>query len=468
MVAGAGVVGASLALSMLKAGYKVYLLDLKAPQPWSADSLDLKVYAVNHKNVEFLRHLGAWDHIASRRVQKYNQLSLYADELPETFFASADIGLDYLGYMVENSALIAGIFQACEAYGDQFKLLLGTDGYQVQSASLETNGLYLVSERRYEIDPTKESWGVAGRSVDAGLTALHQHQIKLEASQGLTQAEFLPAHWNIKFTNGEQMQTSVILAADGANSFWRNQAKIPLDIHNYPTKCMLVEVTGDAQFLGKFQEHTWQKIDPAGPKAYLPMGANHGVLCWYDYPQVIDAFLRLSPEQQASKLLANFPGERVGTQLQVGKAGAFPLSRNRALRYWQGNVLLFGDAAHTVSPLAGQGLNIGLQDVQLFAELMGQNYEDFDRVGYAYAHERFVDNSLMQDFLTVLHHSYISKNPLAKLLTTNLNKIDQLPTVKKLALAYACGDRKLLRSYFNLKMELVNGVAGLVADLKSK
>lgn len=425
------------------------------------------MYAVNNKNVEFLNNLGAWSGIANKHVQVYKSLSLYSDTLEQIEFKASDINLDNLGYMVENAALVEGILEQCKIY-DNFVLLLADQGYQITSAKLEYPGTYYVSEQRFEVNPNLEQWGVAGRAVAGGLAALHQHQLKLDFSQGQSQQRHFPVHWVINFANGQTLKTSVVLAADGANSFWRQQAKIPLDIHNYPTKCMLVEVEGDAEVMFKYQEHTWQKIEQGGPKAWLPMSDSHGVLCWYDYPQVIDNFLNLSPEQQAQELLKNFPADRVGQQLKVLKAGAFALSRNRALRYWQNNVLLFGDAAHTVSPLAGQGLNIGLQDVQLFNELLDAGYTDFDKLAYAYAHERFLDNSLMQDFLTLMHHSYISTNVLAKTFINNLGKIDNLPSLEKLALAYACGDRKLLRSYFNLKAQGIKFAEDFLADLRVK
>lgn len=405
-VAGAGTVGLTTALALLKQGFTVVLHDPTQLPELSSQERDLKLFAVNYTNVQFFKDLGAWKAISALRANPYNTLSLYADGQPETVFTATEVNLDYLGYMIENTALVQGLLQTCQSYPN-FIFLQHTQVISAQKINLQ-----------------EETFSVA-----------NNYKI---ASKDIA--------WQLTFSNGLELITSVVLAADGANSFWRTQAKIGVDTHSYPTKCMLIQVETNPETTEKFAHHTWQFVDTNGPKAWLPESANAGVLCWYDQIRTIDSLQKLTPEQLKQRILDTFPLDRIGTDFTIIKAASFPLARRRAQHYWQANVLLLGDAAHTVSPLAGQGLNLGLLDAQCLSRVFADNtFTTIESRAMAYARERYLDNTIMQEFLSFLHHSYISKSPFAQDIRNMIYRVCAITPLKHYALNYANGDRKLLR-----------------------
>lgn len=409
LIVGAGCVGLATALALLKQGLSVVMYDQVCPAPYQADKLDLKVFAVNHHNVAYLETLGGWQEIAALRANPYQVLTQRIGAAgAETVFSADEIQLPQLGYMVENSALVNGLLKACQAYSN-FYFLAGT-----KEAPLNVEQAKLVLSEPVSV---------------ANATKVNQ----------------VPKHWEIRLSNGLELTTSAVIACDGANSFWRRQAKIPVSIDQYPTKCCLFSVKTNPVHTAAYTHTTWQQVDPAGPKAWLPMAADEGVLCWYDYPEVIDAIVKNGPAALKQRMLKDYPLDKLGDDFEVGAIGAFPLQRVRALTYYQNNVVLLGDAAHTVSPLAGQGLNIGLQDVQTFSQKLSSTFTSLDLAFTAYYRERYGDNTLMQEGLSFLHRSYISKSPLAQAITNNLGKFMQVDALKQASLQYAVGNRDFLK-----------------------
>ncbi|RIY34578.1 FAD-dependent monooxygenase [Psittacicella gerlachiana] len=416
-IAGAGCVGLAQALAFLNLGYQVILHDPKALTAWQEDKLDLKVFAVNHVNASFLETIGGWAQIQALRCNPYDQLSLHVGEQEqETLFTAAEVNLDKLGYMVENSALVQGLLTACQSYGSQFIFL-----------------------NQVELEQAQKQYALRDFSI---------------ANDYAPKAEHLS--WLLSFKNGLKLKTNLVLAADGVNSFWRQQAKIGVDIHSYPTRCMLIQVETNPEVTGDYAHLTWQQVDEHGPKAWLPVNAGQGVLCWYDQIHTIEQLQKLPLTQLKNQVLANFPVEKIGTDFTITQVASFPLARQRAQHYWHNNVILLGDAAHTVSPLAGQGLNLGLQDVQCLTRLFADpSFTSLEALALAYARERFVDNTLMQEFLSSLHHLYISRSPIAKVLRENMYRINGITSVKHYALNYANGDRKLLRGLSDVSQSLL-------------
>lgn len=443
-IAGSGIVGLSLALAHLREGFKVLVhtpFKVFMPEQDAQGNLsnpdypfDLQYYAVNYYNYAFLQRLGA-THLATQRgVNLYDQLTLTAAGQDPITFHTSDLqaastrltnlapqeGLPALGAFVENRTMIADLLHACQQYGEQFLLL--QECKVTSSKSITTAPSDISVDEYLHLPPTNKGW-------------------------------------RAEFDNGLILTVPYVLACDGGNSYWREQARIPRYLNPYPTKCMMIELETDAQVTAQYQHHTWQYLDPHGPKAWLPHTANHGVLCWYDQIATIDQLQALTPEQLKQRILAN-PElvKRLGSDITVKQYGNFKLVMTRALEYAQQNVLVFGDAAHTVTPIAGQGLNIGLQDVQCYHRLLqaqggrlASNAQILDTVWSGYARERQFDNTLMQEFLNKLHYSYIGSHVQYKLFKQALFLGGKNSQFKAIALAYATGDRKLLHTALKVK-----------------
>ena len=160
----------------------------------------------------------------------------------------------------------------------------------------------------------------------------------------------------------------LVIAADGGQSQLRAKANIGVTGWQYQQHCMGVLIKLDAPQ----QVKTWQQFTPTGPIAFLPMQAPYANLIWYDSASTFQKFKGLTAEQIKAHILNKFPS--LAGDFEVQSHAVFPLTRQHANNYSNGRVVLVGDAAHTINPLAGQGVNLGFQDVVALAqELEGAN-----------------------------------------------------------------------------------------------
>ncbi|WP_024610064.1 FAD-dependent monooxygenase [Pseudoalteromonas sp. TB64] len=169
----------------------------------------------------------------------------------------------------------------------------------------------------------------------------------------------------ITLVYGEQTYTAdLVIAADGGQSQLRNKANIGITGWQYQQHCMGVLIKLDAPQ----QIKTWQQFTPTGPLAFLPMQAPYANLIWYDDANTLQEFKGLSPAELKVHILNKFP--ELAGDFEVQSHAVFPLTRQHANNYSQGRLVLVGDAAHTINPLAGQGVNLGFQDVVALAEVL--------------------------------------------------------------------------------------------------
>lgn len=169
----------------------------------------------------------------------------------------------------------------------------------------------------------------------------------------------------ITLVYGEQTYTAdLVIAADGGQSQLRTKANIGITGWQYQQHCMGVLIKLDAPQ----QVKTWQQFTPTGPLAFLPMQAPYANLIWYDDANTLQSFKGLNPLQLKTHIVKKFP--ELAGDFTVLKQAVFPLARQHANKYSQGRLVLVGDAAHTINPLAGQGVNLGFQDVVALAQVL--------------------------------------------------------------------------------------------------
>jgi len=239
--------------------------------------------------------------------------------------------------------------------------------------------------------------------------------------------------------NESELHCKLLVGADGANSIVRQTANIGVTSWDYAQHAMLINIsTEQAQ-----QDITWQQFFPSGPRALLPLAGNNASLVWYDSPARIKALSQMPLSQLKGEIIESFPN-RIGN-FTVDNAGAFPLTRRHAQRYVKAHLCIVGDAAHTINPLAGQGVNLGFKDVAALAKvvneaaLQGRAWWQLD-VLESYENQRRSDNLLMQSAMDVFYLTFSNESsPLKLLRNTALKVAQQSSWGKKQVMKYAMG-----------------------------
>ena len=378
-IVGAGMVGAATACLLAAQGLSVRVIETRLPEQYAPEQpLDLRVSAISQASVALLEQAGAWHHLQQMRLCPYRRLETWELDGFATRFNAADLGLPQLGYIIENRL--------------------------VQLALL----------KRMEDFPTIQT------HTPAAVTSLRQSAD--EAVLTLDDGTELVARW--------------VLACDGAESHTRKLAGIGVSRFEYRQHCMLINIDTDfAQ-----EDITWQQFTPSGPRAFLPLPGQHGSLVWYDSPARIRALAAMSNEGLATEVRRHFPRRLSGFTV-TGK-GSFPLVRRHANDYHAGRVVLLGDAAHTINPLAGQGVNLGFKDVACWADLLQGAGADWHQLALAdrYERRRRPDNLLMQSGMDLFYGVFSNDiGPLKLARNLALNLADKAGPLKEMALRYALG-----------------------------
>ncbi|WP_058960791.1 3-demethoxyubiquinol 3-hydroxylase [Type-E symbiont of Plautia stali] len=268
---------------------------------------------------------------------------------------------------------------------------------------------------------------------------MQEEGITLICPASLQQLQSHRGGWQVQLDNGTTLDTRLVVGADGANSRVRQLAGIGVRGWQYAQSCMLISVECEHDA----GDSTWQQFTPEGPRAFLPLFDRHASLVWYDAPARIRQLQALPLSQLEKEIHAHFPA-RVG-RVQVKKAASFPLVRRHATRYVLPGLALVGDAAHTINPLAGQGVNLGYRDVDALintlveARSQAQLWSS-DAVLQRYHRQRYNDNLLMQGGMDLFYFAF--SNTLAPLrFVRNLGLIaaENAGALKRKALKYALG-----------------------------
>jgi 2-octaprenyl-3-methyl-6-methoxy-1,4-benzoquinol hydroxylase len=376
-VVGGGMVGAAIALGLAKQGRNVALIEQCQPIAFDASQpMDLRISAISMASVQLLDELGAWNAIAAMRTCAYKGLETWEHPSCITSFDAQELNLPQLGYMVENRLIQLGLWQQFEQYPN----------------------------------------------------------LELFTPESISDIEFGDGGHLINLDSGKQLVTDWLVGADGANSRIRQWAKIGITAWDYRQDCMLINVETElAQ-----NDVTWQQFFPSGPRSYLPLQGNQASLVWYDSPQRIRQLSRMSAEQLGAEIEAHFP-ERLG-KIKVLDHGCFPLVRRHAQQYVKQRCILAGDSAHTINPLAGQGVNLGFKDVKELLKQTEKLTELNDAVFERYQRVRTVDNLVMQSGMDLFYKAFSNDIlPLKLARNVGLKLAQNAGPLKQQALKYALG-----------------------------
>ncbi|MEK6748338.1 MAG: UbiH/UbiF/VisC/COQ6 family ubiquinone biosynthesis hydroxylase [Pseudomonadota bacterium] len=386
IIVGGGMVGAALACALAPYELEIAVIEAHDLPNWSPQDYDLRVSALTRASVNILSHIGAWPGIIGRRVGSYEHMQVWdARGFGEIRFNAADSGVDVLGYIVENSVIQLALAERAQTYANIH-------------------------------------WLASAQGVALDCTA---------ASARLTLAD------------GRIVRAPLIVGADGGASWVRAQMGIATRGWNYAQQGLVATI----RTARPHAVTAWQRFLDTGPVAFLPLDDPH--LCsivWSTSMSRATELCAYSATEFNTALHQAF-GDTLGELHVVGARATHPLRLQYATRYTLPRMALIGDAAHTIHPLAGQGVNLGLLDAAALAQTVRearQARQDIGALSVLRRYERWRkgDNiavmALMDGFKRLFG---ATAPPLVLARNLGLNLLQHAPPLKNLLVQAAMGAR---------------------------
>ena len=279
---------------------------------------------------------------------------------------------------------------------------------------------------------------------DALLDRLHDSQIGLLGSARLEQLRRSGDGWLLTLADGRELRAPLLVAADGANSAVRRLAGCATREWDYLHHAIVTSVRCERAH----QATAWQRFTDDGPLAFLPLarqGDEHWCsIVWSTVPAEAERLMALDDEAFRHELGKAFEW-RLGQVTAVDPRICIPLRQRHAKRYVESGLALIGDAAHSIHPLAGQGVNLGFLDAAVLAEVLlhalqrGEQANDV-RVLSRYERRRMPHNLAMMAAMEGFERLFQADPlPLRLLRNSGLNWVDELPDAKALFVRRALG-----------------------------
>ena len=383
VVIGGGMVGAATAIGLAQLGLEVAVVEAFQPKPYSDEqALDIRVSALSVASESLLDRLGALTSLSKMRRAAYLGLETWEMEGGITQFHADQVGATHLGHIVENRLVQLALWEQFTSF----------------------DNIELISPVTVERFSRKESLV------------------------------------EIFLSNGTCIEAPLLVGADGANSQVRQWAGIGLTGWDYAQSAMLINI----QTAQEQQDVTWQQFTPNGPRSLLPLPGKHASLVWYDDAARIAQLSQMSDKALAEQIKRHFPA-RLDRDFEVLQKGSFKLTRRHAQSYYSDNVVILGDAAHTINPLAGQGVNIGFKDVEALISTVssklsqGEPWWEKNALA-AYEKSRYHDNQLMMTAMDLFYAGFSNDILPLKLIRNAALKVANIDSpIKNKVLKYAMG-----------------------------
>lgn len=383
-IVGGGMVGLAVACGLQGSGLRVAVIESHLPQPLAPDAApELRVSAINAASEKLLTHLGVWPKI-SERASCYHGMEVWErDSFGQIAFDDKSFGFSHLGHIIENSVIHQALWQRAEQCSD-ITLMAPTEINQV-------------------------AWG----ENEAFLT----------------------------LKDGAMLTARLVVGADGANSWLRDKADIPLTFWDYNHHALVATI----RTAEPHQAVARQAFHGDGILAFLPLSDPHLCSIVWSLPPEEAARMQQVDDEAFNQALSVAFNMRLGLCTVESERRVFPLTGRYARSFAGHRLALVGDAAHTIHPLAGQGVNLGFMDAaELIAEIRRLNLEgkDFGQHLYLRRYERSRKHSaaVMLASMQGFRDLFAGSNPAKKLLRDiGLKLADTLPGVKPQLIRQAMG-----------------------------
>lgn len=389
IIVGAGMVGSALALALREQGLEILLIDggpLSVTPFDKSAAFEPRVSALSVASQRVLERLGVWDGVVARRSSPYRDMQVWdGSGTGQIHFSAASVHAEVLGHIVENRV--------------------------VQDALLER---------------------------------LHDSDIGLLANGRLEQMRRSGDGWLLTLLDGRQLRAPLLVAADGANSAVRRLAGCATREWDYLHHAIVTSV----RCARPHQATAWQRFTDDGPLAFLPLDGPAGEhwcsIVWSITPAEAERVMALDDAAFCAALGKAFEW-RLGEVLHADRRLCIPLRQRHAKRYVEDGLALIGDAAHSIHPLAGQGVNMGFLDAAVLADVLshalarGERLAD-ERVLSRYERKRMPHNLAMMAAMEGFERLFQADPlPVRWLRNAGLNWVDELPEAKALFVRQALG-----------------------------
>jgi len=387
-IVGGGMVGLATAIGLAQANLNIVVIDAGHTDAVVGEPR-LRVSAINKASQRLLENLGAWTYLDTSRATPYQKMAVWdKDGFGKIAFDANSISETSLGAIIENDAIS---FALAKRVG-------------------EFDNITHIENQRLE--------RIAFGEREAWLT----------------------------LANGDNVSAALVIAADGANSWVREQCKIPLTFWDYGHHAIVATIRTEMPHLATAR----QVFLKDGPLAFLPLYEDN--LCsivWSVPPERANELLAMDKVQFERNLTAAFDG-RLGICQLESERQAFPLRMRYARHFARHRLVLAGDAAHTIHPLAGQGVNLGFLDAASIIEVISELQQAGKDIG-DYAQLRALERWRKADAMEMIaamegfKRLFEGTNPLKKAIRDlGLNLVDNVAGLKTVFIQQAMGNKSAL------------------------
>ena len=384
IIVGGGMVGAAVAAALGQAGMAVALVEGGEPPAAIADDapFDLRISSLNLASQQLLEDVGAWPYIPEARRCPFRHIEASDEtERHHVRFSAGALKLPDFGHFVENRVIRRALWQRLAELPDV-------------TTHCHTGPV-------------------------AWLPGSHRTLLELD--------------------NGQLLAARLVVGADGAGSRVRELAGIATRDEDYGLRALIINV----RTCLPQQDISWQRFTPDGPQAMLPLPGHHASLVWYGSPEDTAEREALDDDALRHAIEEAFPERLGGLEAVLGRA-SFPIRGRHAERYVRPRLALVGDAAHVINPLAGQGLNLGLQDAtDLTERVITAFWEGQDTGGQrllaGYARTRRPQTLAMIAAMSTFHRVFTGAGPLRQAGAAGLAVADRLDVAKRQVMRRALG-----------------------------
>lgn len=382
IVIGGGLVGASLVAALKDSGLKMALIEPQASMPLPQDdSWDSRVYAISPGSAAFLQELGVWQLMEAERVAPVYEMAVFGDDnTAHINFSAYEIGIPELAFIAENRQLQTAVWEVLKSSNENLHIF-----------------------------------------CPAKCTAIAWQE----------------SHVEVQLEDGSQLEAALVVGADGVNSWVRKQAGIDVSRHAYNQIGVVANFSTERSH--RQIAHQWFRRD--GVLALLPLPDKRVSMVWSTTEDHAD-FLRNLPEDELCQRVEEAASHTLGKLQLITPPVGFPLNFVHVDKLIKPRLVLIGDAAHGIHPLAGQGVNLGLRDTRELAAILNARGMRTDCGDFMllrrYELARKEDILALELVTDGLQKLFNNSNPtLARLRNLGLEITNRLPLIKNRLMQHA-------------------------------